>query len=557
MKKIILLIALSLTTILSFGQILDSKSIDNIFTEWDKEGVPGCALGVMKDGKLIYSKGYGLANLEYNIQNSANTVFRIASTSKQFTAACIVLLVEQGKLSLDNNLNQFFPEFPEYAKKISIRHLLNHTSGIRDYLTISSLKGLGDNDYYEDKDVMKWLINQRELNFNPGDEFLYSNSGYWLLGQIVNKVAGMNMADFAKKEIFDPLNMTSTHFHNNHNLIVKNRASGYVPTDDESFQISMTTLDMIGDGGIFTTINDIKKWDDSYYNSSVLSKEFWNMMTQQGVLNNGEVLDYASGLGISKYRGLKKISHGGAFVGYRAELIRFPEQHFSIAILANRGDANPTWMAYQVADILLKENFTNTKSETSNIEGNNTQKIVQLTTSELANFSGNYWNEKSLLARKIYVKNDTLRYFRSETNESSLVPISKNEFKMLNVGSDVIVKFYKDKEGNKTMSFSQNDNEPSISKEYNPKVYSKNELLGYAGIYYSKELDVSYNIKLKNESLTLYINSNEVSLLKEIMANLFSLDGYGIIQFKTDSNGKVSAFRLAAGRVKNLIFEKQ
>jgi len=363
MKNSTLLIVFTFYSMLSIGQNLDTKSIDNIFSEWDKAGVPGCALGIMKDGDLIYSNGYGLANLEYNIPNSPNSVFRIASTSKQFTAACIILLAEQKKLNLDNSLSQFFPDFPEYADKITIRHLLNHTSGIRDYLTLSWLKGLGNNDYYEDKDVMNWLVSQRDLNFKPGDEFLYSNSGYWLLGQIVNKVAGMNMAEFAKKEIFDRLNMTSTHFHNNHKQIVENRASGYVPTDGSSYQISMTTLDMIGDGGIFTTINDIKKWDDSFFDSSVLSKEFWTAMTQQGVLNNGEIIDYASGLGISEYKGLKKISHGGAFVGFRAEFIRFPEQHISIAIFANRGDANPTAKAYQVADIVLKENFKNRNTD--------------------------------------------------------------------------------------------------------------------------------------------------------------------------------------------------
>ncbi|MDA9774133.1 beta-lactamase family protein [Saprospiraceae bacterium] len=557
MKCIILSISLVFSTMLCFGQLSNSNSIDSIFSEWEKEGVPGCALGVMKDGKSIYSKGYGLANLEYDIQNSANTVFRIASTSKQFTAACIVLLEEQGKLSLDDNLYQFFPEFPDYAKNISIRHLLNHTSGIRDYLTISWLKGLGDNDYYEDKDVMKWLINQRELNFDPGDQFLYSNSGYWLLGQIVNKVAGMNMADFAKKEIFDPLNMASTHFHNNHNLIVKNRASGYIPIDENSFQISMTTLEMIGDGGIYTTINDIKKWDDSFYDSSVLSKAFWNKMTQKGLLNDGEVLDYAAGLGISEYKGLEKISHGGAFVGYRAELIRFPEQHLSIAVFANRGDANPTRMAHQVADILLAEDFKNATPETANMLEEKPQNFVKLKTSELKAFSGNYWNESSSLARKIYIKNDTLRYFRSETSESLLVPISKNEFKMLHVGSDVSVKFNTDKKGSKTMSFSQNGSEPSISKEYEVKAYSKDELRDFEGDYYSKELDVNYELKLKNETLTLHINGIEISPTKVIMANLFSLEGYGIIQFSTDASGSVSDLRLAAGRVKNLLFEKQ
>ena len=191
-----------ITSILSSGQIKEPQAIDQIFAEWDNSSTPGCALGIIQDGQLIYAKGYGLANMEYDISNSASTVFRIASTSKQFTAACIILLVEQGKLSLKSTLKELFPSFPDYAKNITIKHLLNHTSGIRDYLMISYLKGLEDDDFYTDDDVMKWLVNQQDLNFKPGDEFLYSNSGYWLLGQIVNKVAGMNMADFAEQEIF-------------------------------------------------------------------------------------------------------------------------------------------------------------------------------------------------------------------------------------------------------------------------------------------------------------------------------------------------------------------
>ena len=340
MKKYFLLLFVISSTVYSFGQIKESQSIDSIFTEWNKTDVPGCALGIIRDGKLIYAKGYGMANMEYDIPNSASSVFRIGSTSKQFTAASIVLLAEKDKLSLDDNLKSLFPDFPEYAEKITIRHLLNHTSGIRDYLQISYLKGLGDDDYYTDGDVMNWLTNQSDLNFNPGEEFLYSNSGYWLLGQIVKKVSGKNMADFAHEEIFGPLAMNNTHFHNDHTQIVKNRASGYVPSGNDGYKISMTTLDMIGDGGIFTTINDIKKWDDSYYNSNVLSKRFWDMMTQQGILNSGEVIDYASGLDIGEYKGLKTIRHGGAFVGFRAELLRFPEQRLSIAIFANRGDAS-------------------------------------------------------------------------------------------------------------------------------------------------------------------------------------------------------------------------
>ena len=557
MKNNILLILFCFYSIFSFAQIKENQAIDSIFSKWNKPNTPGCALGIIKNGELIYAKGYGLANMEYDIPNSASSVFRIGSTSKQFTAASIVRLAEQGKLTLDDRLKTIFPDFPEYAEKITIRHLLNHTSGIRDYLTIAYLKGFGDDDYYKDSDIMNWLVNQTDLNFNPRNEFLYSNSGYWLLGQIVKKVSGKNMGDFAQKEIFEPLSMSDTHFHNDHTQIVKNRASGYVPSGNDGYKISMTTLDMIGDGGIFTTINDIKKWDDAYYSSSVLGKKFWNMMTQRGVLNNGEVINYASGLDISEYKGLKTIRHGGAFVGFRAELLRFPDQHLSIAIFANRGDANPSGMANQVADLLLKENFTNVEVENQDQKDVKKDEFVRLKTNELENFSGHYWNNTSSLARKIYVKNDTLRYFRSETNESELVPISKNEFKMINVQADVLVKFEVNGQGENTMSFIANGGKPSISIEYLPKVYTKDELLNLSGRYYSSELDVYYSLKPEGDLLMLYINDSEKSSLKPIMKNLFSNDDYGIFQFNNDDEGRLSSFRLAAGRVKNLNFEKK
>lgn len=557
MKKQSILLVLFFISISTFSQINESKAIDSIFSEWNKNDSPGCSLGIIQDNVLVYAKGYGLANMEYNIPNSASSVFRIGSTSKQFTAACIVLLAEQKKLNLNDNLKSLFPDFPSYAEKITIKHLLNHTSGIRDYLMISYLKGLSDDDYYTDGDVMNWLTNQSDLNFAPGDEYLYSNSGYWLLGQIVKKVSGVNMADFAKKEIFTPLGMSNTHFHNNHTEIVKNRASGYVPGDNDNYTISMTTLDMIGDGGIFTSINDIKKWDDAYYKSEILSKEFWRMMTKQGVLNNGEVINYASGLNVGDYKGLKTIRHGGAFVGFRAELLRFPDQKLSIAIFANRGDANPSGKANQVADLLLKENFTNVGVENQDQKDVKKDELVHLKTNELENFSGHYWNNTNSLARKVYVKNDTLIYFRSETNESKLVPISKNEFKMINVQADILVKFEVNELGENTMSFKANGGKPSISIEYIPKVYTKDELLQLSGRYYSSELDVYYSLKPEGDLLMLYINDRKKSSLSSIMKNLFSNDDYGIFQFNNDDEGRLSSFRLAAGRVKNLKFKKQ
>ncbi|MFB3126207.1 MAG: serine hydrolase domain-containing protein, partial [Candidatus Acidiferrales bacterium] len=231
-----------------------TNRVDKVFAQWDKPGSPGCALGVIKGGELIYKRGYGMANLEHNIPISSTSVFRIGSTSKQFSALSILLLVEEGKLSLDDNIRKYLPEMPDYGSPVTIRHLIHHSSGIRDYLTLMSLVGKGDDDFYTDEDVVVMLARQRELNFNPGDRFLYSNSGYFLLSQIVKRASGQSLREYAAEKIFGPLGMQNTHLHDDHTLIVQSRASGYSPRKDGDYQINMTTLGMVGDGGVFTTV---------------------------------------------------------------------------------------------------------------------------------------------------------------------------------------------------------------------------------------------------------------------------------------------------------------
>lgn len=550
MKKHFLLLILCSFSIISFGQIKESQEIDSIFTEWNKTDVPGCALGIIKDGKLIYAKGYGMANMEYDIPNGASSVFRIGSTSKQFTAACIILLAEKGKLNLDDNLKSIFPDFPEYAQKITIKHLLNHTSGIRDYLQLAYLKGLENDDFYTDDDLMKWLVNQSDLNFAPGEEHLYSNSGYWLLGQIVNEVAAMNMAEFAQKEIFEPLGMNNTHFHDDHTRIVKNRASGYAPRNNDDYEISMTTLGMIGDGGIFTTIKDIKKWDDAYYESSVLSKEFWNMMTQQGILNNGEVIDYAAGLIIGNYKGLKTIRHGGAFVGFRAELLRFPEQKLSIAIFANRADADPSRKANQVADILLKNKLV------EEVEKNdNKAKISEPEQEfELKQLVGTYEIQSGVTA-SLSIKNDSLNVLQNWNK--STYNISKLKGNTFQIPGEKGISFtFTNLKDNQTQTLivlqGGRETKAQRKKEIDS---SKINLDEYTGSFYSKELDVIYSFKIENGVLKASVEDKQVSMectLSEIDQFTMQL---GLVRFQRTGT-KVSGFELDSGRVKNLKFQK-
>jgi CubicO group peptidase (beta-lactamase class C family) len=541
-----------------YSQIPQATSIDSIFADWDKPETPGASLGVIKDGKLIYAKGYGLANMEYDIPNSPTSVFRIGSTSKQFTAACIVLLSQQNKLSLDATLDNFFPDFPDYAKSITVRRLLNHTSGIRDYLALAYLSGLGDDDFYTDETLLKWLVNQEDLNFKPGEAFIYSNSGYWLLGQIVNKVSGKNMADYAQEQIFQPLGMNDTHFHNDHTTIVKNRASGYYPKE-EGYQISMTTLDMIGDGGIFSTIEDLKKWDDAYYKSTVLNREFWTLMTTQGKLNNGETIDYAAGLFIDEHNGLKTIDHGGAFVGFRADMIRFPEQRFSVIVLANRGDANPSRMGYAVADLFLKEQYKQEKSNAQGESDTNTAfakakaKEIVLPAKKLKLLEGSYWNSEDKISRKLVVTNDTITYDRGDGRVTKMTPISNTAF--LWIGPDIPIVLTVNNAQNPS-SFTLNIPGDPISNynKYDPIIkLSEKELNQYAGDYYSKELDATYSFVRKNDGLIIEVNGEPSGDITPIKEGIFTAGGYLTIEFNKDK----TEFRLAAGRVKNLKFVKK
>lgn len=222
-----------------------SDRVDKVFAQWDKPDSPGCALAVIKDGQMIYKRGYGLANLEHNIPMSPASIMDTGSVSKQFTAMAVALLAEQGKFSLDDDIRKYLPEISQYQAPITIRHLIHHTSGIRDYLTLMAIAGMRDDDHYVDGEVVNLLARQKELNFKPGSEFLYSNSGYFLLSQIVKRASGKSLREFAEENIFKPLGMTRTRFYDDHTEIVRNRAASYVPRKGGGFQIAATTLDMV------------------------------------------------------------------------------------------------------------------------------------------------------------------------------------------------------------------------------------------------------------------------------------------------------------------------
>jgi CubicO group peptidase (beta-lactamase class C family) len=312
----------------------------------------------MKDGRIVYKHGYGMADLDHNVTITPSTVFHVASMSKQFTAASILLLAQQGKLSLDDDVRKYISELPDFGSPITIRHLIYHTSGLRDQWDLLGLAGWRYSlDLITDDDVMSVLTSQKELNFKPGEKHVYCNTGYTLLAIIVKRVSGMSFRQFTTKNVFEPLGMSRTFFRDDHAEIVKNNAYGYESENDGPFRLGLTNFDTAGATSLHTTVEDLVLWDENFYHPRVGGPSLRDQMLQRGKLNNGETLDYAFGLVVGKYKGLPTVDHGGADAGYRSDMTRFPDQHFSVAVLCNYSETNPSSLARSVADIYLAKDM--------------------------------------------------------------------------------------------------------------------------------------------------------------------------------------------------------
>jgi len=411
------------------------EQVDRLFATWDKSGSPGAAIGIIKDGRIIYARGYGMANLEYDIPNTPQTVFRIGSTSKHFTAMGIALLIEQGMISLDDDIRLYLPELPAYQWPIEIRHMLHHTSGLRNYEVLMMLAGRDGETYkvpfYTDEEAVQMIARQKALNFKPGERYSYSNSNYFLLAEIIGRVSGMKTSEYARKFLFEPLGMSHTHFHDDVSVIVKNRASGYSPAEGGGFRINMTQLEQIGTGSIYTTVEDFYKWDQNFYNNKLGkgSQSLIEMVETPGILNNGESADYGFGLNITRLYGLRTIGHGGSFVGYRSYYLRFPDQKFSVVILANQGPFPDYEIAREIALIYLKDQFTEPLDiEQSNYRdgadqsGQGTQAIT-LSSDQRKQYLGTYFSEELDAFYTLFEEGDSLvlrvgRYYTAELTAS-------------------------------------------------------------------------------------------------------------------------------------------
>jgi CubicO group peptidase (beta-lactamase class C family) len=533
-----------------------TKKVDQLFAGWNRRDSPGCALTVVQDGKVIYKRGYGAANLDFGARIVPSTVFHVASISKQFTAFAILLLAQEGKLSLNDDIRKHLPDLPDFGKTITIQHLIHHTSGLRDQWDLLALAGWRLEDVITEQDILSLVKRQKDLNFAPGDQHSYNNTGYTLLGLIVKSVSGKSLRDFCEERIFRPLGMKHTHFHTDYREIVRNRALSYDPKPGSGFQYTALSYSNVGATSLFTTAEDLAKWDANFYTARVGGQEVIRQMLVKGKLNSGREIDYAAAVVHGAYRGLTTVEHGGSDAGYRADLLRFPQQKFSVILCANIGSFDAGGMARKVADIYLGEKMqpapqaasTNTATAIGK-----TSKTVKLPTETLDAYAGQYPVLPGLVLNFMR-EGERFLVQLPGGNKREITALSETEFRL----TEPAVRFV----------FTRGQPEPEMemtlldegqrfaTKRVKPIILTPEQTAEYAGDYYSPELGVLYTITAREGKLILRHLRAEVTLSPVIADEFNGAFPLRSVRFTRNSEKRITGFLVTTGRVVNLRFSR-
>jgi CubicO group peptidase (beta-lactamase class C family) len=432
-KNFILLLGCLLLSVCSMGMAQGEEEwkhlkVDKLFKEWDKSNTPGASLAIVKDGQVLYRKGYGMANLEYAIPNTPSTVFHIASISKQFTAFAILLLERDGRVSMDDDIRKYIPEVPNFGKKITLQHLATHTSGLRDHRNLLAMAGWRLDDVITKEHVMKLVKTQKELNFDPGEEYLYCNTGFTLLAEVVARVTGKSFAEFTRTNIFEPLGMNKTLFYDDHEKIVKNRAYSY-HKDKEVYKKSVLNYANVGATSLFTTVEDLSIWSRNFEYPTVGNRKLINKMNTPQTLNDGNTISYALGQTVTTYNGLKCIRHSGADAGFRSSLLRFPDQNFSVMAFGNFAEFDATEVTKAIADIYLEEEYT-VKDKNINPRKNSKKTKYSSRKKEvnLEEYTGKFYSEELSTTYTFTIKRNQLVAEHSRRNDITLNHLNKDTF---------------------------------------------------------------------------------------------------------------------------------
>jgi CubicO group peptidase (beta-lactamase class C family) len=497
---------------------------------------PGLALAIVRDGNPILERGWGLANLEYDIPITPSTVFHVASVSKQFTACATALLIQQGKLSLGDDMRKYLPQMHDFGTTVTIQNLLGHTSGLRNYFQLLPLTGERSGDVVTQDEVMKLLQNQTELTFSPGEQFAYCNSGYVLLSEIVAKASGKSFGDFTRDEIFEPLGMTNSHFHTNVHEIVKSMAYCYYLPADGVYLHDILNYENVGSTSLFTTAEDLAKWIANFQKPKPGWAAVQDMMQAPGHLNNGDDTGYGMGLFVEKYRGARLIQHGGADASYRAFVLWFPDLHLGVALLSNFASTDSRDIALTAAEVYLNGKLSPVESPQSDPE----LPSVSLTAAQLDKYVGKYEFPSGSVIADVSRVSDHLEIREDNDAPFALVSNGKDRFSA----------------GKRSMTFQELDSGAALQftnnwkeafRRINAEVEKLPDLNAYVGDYWSNELETFLRIHLRGGQLVLELRRHGETPLRYVSRDVFatsSKDWWFDVKFERNSQAMVTGLRL-------------
>jgi CubicO group peptidase (beta-lactamase class C family) len=518
-----------------FAQTADTlQKIDALFSHYHN-ATPGVAVLVARGNRVIYEKAFGLANLEYNVPNTTATIFECGSVSKQFTAAAVLLLAREGKLALNDDIRKYIPELPVYDAPITIQHLLNHTSGLKDWGVIYGIGGWPRSTrVYTQELSFDIVFKQQSLNFTPGSAYSYSNSNYVLLVLLVERVSGMSLAEFTERHFFKPLGMAHTKWRDNFREIILHRATAYTRNQQGKYIQDMPFENVHGPGGLLTTTRDLLRWNQLLETHELLGDEWSLIRIQPGRLNNGKEIAYAAGLMIGQVNGFREISHSGATAGYRAWLAYYPQKKLSIVMLSNDGTFNPTRTGRELAEIFLG------KSETLTFQPPNRR--ASLTETDLNKWTGTW----------------------RHTTEPEFFTIEQNA-NHLRLGNTLLVPVHRDTlYSNNFILIALSDKNISRQTANGREAYVKMPapdkspayLQQIAGWYRSHDAGVTIEIKVQGDELWVHRKPGDVFRLMPVYRDAYRWEGMGLMELSRDRRGNITGFELSLPRAWRVPFTK-
>jgi len=538
--KFVILLSLALLAQAAFAQKATPlagalQDVDKVFAEFHHTDSPGCAVGATLDGRTVLSAGYGMADLEHNVPITPASIFEAGSVSKQFTAGAILLLVQQGKIALDDPVRKYLPEVPDYNPPITIRQMINHTSGLRDWGSVESIAGWPRTTrVYTHANVLEIVSRQRALNYPPGAEYSYSNTGFNLAAILVGRVSGQPFPQFTRDAIFNPLDMSSTQWRDDFQRIVPNRAIAYTK-DSKGVRMLMPFENIYGNGGLLTTVGDLLRWNQNFTDHKVGGTSFTAQQETQGRLNDGRTIAYAAGLMVLNWRGLREVSHSGSTAGYRAWLGRYPEQKLSVAVLCNVASANATQLGHEVADIYLGSTVSR-----------QVRSAVHLDPAVLESKAGLYRSVRDHETIAIELKNGTLQI----AHRGALTPLSANQFSMGENGP--VAEFESDASGKVVrLRLASEVDEGNYYEKVDAAQPGARDLEAMTGEYSSDEAEVTLRVAVENGRLVIHRRPDTVIPLTATYRDGFS-SSLGSVRFIRDTEGRVIEMSIGEQRVWDL-----